>query len=92
MLRWLEVVGGLGQEGLSALVGQPYLARCDETYRNNITIGERVSSFPSSPSFLIETLIQMMKPTRLEKEGMRWGKSVLRGSEKSGSQGSLGCR
>lgn len=55
MLRWLEVVGRLGQEGLSALVGQPYLAQCDQTYRKNIIIGKRVSSFSSSPSFLIET-------------------------------------
>lgn len=39
------MVGRLGQEGLSAPVGQPYLARYDQTYRNNIIVGERVSSF-----------------------------------------------
>ena len=39
------MVGRLGQEGLSAPVGQPYLARCDQTYRNNIIVRERVSSF-----------------------------------------------
>lgn len=31
-----------------------------------------------------------MKPTRLGKEGMRWGKSKLRGSEKSAPKEALG--
>lgn len=56
MLRWQEVVGRLGQERLSALVRQLYLAQCDQTYRDNMIIGERVSSFASSPSFFIEII------------------------------------